>query len=150
MVNLYKYNDYYKFSYDEILTVIEQECRFFEKVIDIEKPDYLAIRITDLSNGQILQKICQAKNIKILMLSYTRFGNRSYISNDYDELEFIKKPIEKKEKSFEELREQIKIITTSQTKFREKYRGTKKSWFYGSLKYLSIISKLGVDVFNDL
>jgi len=139
-VNLYKYNDYYKFSYDEILTLIEQECRFFEKVIDIEKPNYLAIRITDLSNGQILQKICQAKHIKILMLSYTRFGNRSYISNDYDELEFIKKPIEKKEKSFEELREQIKIITTSQTKFREKYRGTKKSWFYGSLKYLSIIS----------
>ena len=59
-VNLYKYNDYYKFNYDEILTIIEQECRFFEKVIDIEKPNYLAIRITDLSNGQILQKIASS------------------------------------------------------------------------------------------
>ena len=140
-VNFYKYNDYYKFNYDEILTIIEQECRFFEKVIDIEKPNYLAIRITDLSNGQILQKICEAKNIKVLMLSHTRFENRSYISNEYDYLEFTKKHMEKKQKSFEEMREVIKIVKDSQAKFNKRYRGTRNSWFFGSLKYLSIIAQ---------
>ena len=138
-VNLYKFNPYYKFNYDEILTIIEQECRFFEKIIDIEQPNFLAIRITDLSNGQILQKICEAKNIKILMLSFTRFENRYYISHEYDYLEFTKKSVGKKEYSFEEMREGSKITTVAQTKFRKKYRSTTKSWIYGSLKYLSII-----------
>ena len=60
-INFHKYNKYYKFKYDEILKIIEQECRFFEKVLDNIKPNYLVIRITDLSNGQILKKICVAK-----------------------------------------------------------------------------------------
>ena len=36
--SFYKFNDYYKFSGDEILSILEQECRLFEKVLD-EYPD---------------------------------------------------------------------------------------------------------------
>ena len=33
-IHFYNYNGYYKFTYDEILVIIEQECKFFEKVLD--------------------------------------------------------------------------------------------------------------------
>ena len=138
-INFYKYNEYYKFNYNEILTVVEQECRFFEQILDDEKPNYLAIRITDSSNGQILQKICDAKGIKILMLSFTRFGNRAYISHEYDHLEFSKKQDEKKERSFEELQKDMQIITSLQSTFRKKFRNSKKTWIKGALKYLSLV-----------
>ena len=138
-INFYKYNEYHKFNYDEILTIIEQECRFFEQILDDEKPNYLAIRITDSSNGQILQKICDAKGIKILMLSFTRFGNRAYISHEYDHLEFSKKQDEKKERSFEELQKDMQIITSLQSTFRKKFRNSKKTWIKGALKYLSLV-----------
>ena len=138
-INFYKYNEYHKFNYDEILTIIEQECRFFEQVLDEEKPNYLAIRITDSSNGQILQKICATKGIKILMLSFTRFGNRAYISRDYDHLEFSKKQDAKKERSFEELQKDMQIITSLQSTFRKKFRNSKKIWIKGALKYLSLV-----------
>ena len=138
-INFYKYNEYHKFNYDEILTIIEQECRFFEQVLDEEKPNYLAIRITDSSNGQILQKICAAKGIKILMLSFTRFGNRAYISHDYDHLEFSKKQDVKKERTFEELQKDMQIITSLQSTFRKKFRNSKKIWIKGALKYLSLV-----------
>ena len=114
-INFYKYNEYHKFNYDEILTVIEQECRFFEQILDDGKPNYLAIRITDSSNGQILQKICAARGIKILMLSFTRFGNRAYISHEYDYLKFEKKHDVKDIRSFDELRKEIQENTSLQS-----------------------------------
>ena len=85
-------------------------------------PDFLAIRITDLSNGQILQKICIAKGIKVLMLGFTRFGNRGYISHEYDYLDATKKGIHEEEKSFVELREHIQEITSLQSSFRKEFR----------------------------
>ena len=138
-INFYKYNEYHKFNYDEILTIIEQECRFFEQILDDGKPNYLAIRITDSSNGQILQKICAARGIKILMLSFTRFGNRAYISHEYDHLEFSKKHDEKKERVFEELQKDTQILTSLQSTFRKKFRNSKKTWIKGALKYLSLV-----------
>ena len=138
-INFHKYNKYYKFKYDEILKIIEQECRFFEKVLDNIKPNYLVIRITDLSNGQILKKICVAKGIEVLMLSFTRFGNRAYISHEYDYLKFEKKHDVKDIRSFDELRKEIQENTSLQSTFRKKFRNSKKVWIKGAIKYLSLI-----------
>ena len=139
-IHFYKYNEYYKFSYDEILTIIEQECKFFEKMLEQENPDFFAIRITDLSNGQILKKICVAKGIKVLMLGQTRFENRLTISEEYDYSEFSKKSNVKEEKSFKDLRESLEIISSSQSSFRKNFRNSKKIWLKGAMKYLSLIS----------
>ena len=138
-IHFYNYNPYYKFNYDEILTIIEQECRLFEKILDSTKPDYLAIRITDLSNGQILKQICLSRGIKILMLNFTRFGNRGYISYEYDYLDFEKKHNEKEIKSFEELREESKGYTALQSKFRKKFQNSRNVWIKGAIKYLALI-----------
>jgi len=138
-IHFYKYNEYYKFTYDEILVIIEQECKFFEKILDQTNPDFFAIRITDLSNGQILKKICVAKGIKVLMLGQTRFENRLTISEEYDYSEFSKKSDIKDEKSFKDLREAIEIISSSQSSFRKNFRNSKKIWIKGALKYLSLI-----------
>ena len=139
-INFYKYNEYHKFNYDEILIIIEQECRFFEKVLNEANPDFLAIRITDSSNGQILQKICIAKGIKVLMLGFTRFGDRGYISHEYDYLDVTKKDILDEEKSFVELRKHIKEITGTQSSFRKEFRNSRKKWINGGLKYLILIA----------
>jgi hypothetical protein len=138
-INFYNYNPYYKFNYDEILTIIEQECKFFEKVLDNSKPDYLAIRITDLSNGQILKQMCLSKGIEILMLGFTRFGNRGYISHEYDYLDFEKKHNEEEIKSYDELHKEIKGNTELQSEFREKFRNSRNVWIEGAIKYLSLI-----------
>ena len=138
-INFFKYNEYHKFDYDEILIIIEQQCRFYERVLDEANPDFLAIRITDSSNGQILQKICIGKGIEVLMLGFTRFGNRAYISQEYDYLQMSHKHCEKEEKSFEHLREHIQYGTSLQSSFRKEFRNSRKKWLSGALKYLSLI-----------
>ena len=136
-----QYNTYYSFSNDEILRILETQCKFFEKVLDETNPEYFIIKVTDMSYMVILQKICQAKNIKVLTLGFTRLGIRSNISQEYDTIELSNKKIEKKElESFEDIKKYILEYSKQQGKFREKFRSSKLKWFIAGLKYLKIIS----------
>ena len=36
----YNYNEFYKFNINEVLKILEQECKLFEKVLDEVKPDF--------------------------------------------------------------------------------------------------------------
>ena len=37
----YQFNPFHRFSSDEILSILEQECRLFEDILDKVKPDFL-------------------------------------------------------------------------------------------------------------
>ena len=83
-----KFNEFYKFSPDEILLILEQECKLFEKILDEVKPDFLITGITTLHYNHLFYKICQARGVKILMLrqSYLRgkyiIASRTYLIDD--------------------------------------------------------------------
>ena len=38
---IFLYNEFHKFSTEEIVSILEQECKFFENVIDEVKPDFI-------------------------------------------------------------------------------------------------------------
>ena len=136
-----QYNTYYSFSNDEILKILETQCKFFEKVLDETNPDFFIIKVTDMSYMVILQKMCQAKNIKVLTLGFTRLGNRANISQEYDTIELSNKKIEKKElTSFEDIKKYVSEYSKQQGKFREKFRSSKLKWYKAGLEYIKIIS----------
>jgi len=90
--NFYQYNPFYKFKREEILSIFEQECRFFEQVLNEINPDFLIIKTTDFHRNYLLTEMCRARGIKILMLFASRLGVRASISaqadtfdNDLDE-----------------------------------------------------------------
>jgi len=80
----YQWNSFYKFKREEILSIFEQECRFFEHVIDEINPDFLIIKTTDLHRNYLLTEMCRARGVKILMLFGSRFGVRASISSQAD------------------------------------------------------------------
>jgi len=88
-----KFNQFYKFSSDEISLILEQECKLFEKILDEVKPDFLITGITTLHYNHLFYKMCQARGVKILMLrlSYLRglciIASRTYLIDNaqYDE-----------------------------------------------------------------
>ena len=85
---LYKYNKYYQFNQNEILSTLEQECKFFELVLNKVNPDFMILRITDSGNTQILHQMCKSKGIKILTLGVPRLGFRGNISEELDTLDY--------------------------------------------------------------
>lgn len=85
----FQFNEYYKFTYDEILLILEQECKFFENTLDEINPNFLFIRITDYHRLHLLYEICKARGIKTLMLGLPRFGFRTMISTEYDKIDYL-------------------------------------------------------------
>ena len=131
----YNYNKYHQFSEQEILGILEQECRFFERVLDEVKPKFLVIKMVDYHHSQLLCEICKSRGIRILTLSPTRFGDRYMITEEaglLDPLEEIKLDVTKF-KNFEELREMIKKYSNQQLNHGKKFKSSKLVQFRASL-----------------
>jgi len=112
----YKYNERY-FSERELLSILEQECKLFEEVLDEIKPDFLVLSATDYHHSELLRQISFSRKIRILMLTGCRFGYRSMITEEADR--FDKYAIVKEtniKPDFEEL-----------LKFREKFATIKQT-----------------------
>ena len=70
----YHYNEYYKFSRNEILSIIENEIRFFDEILDEIKPDFIIMSTTTQQHNHIFYKICKSRGIKIIMPIGARIG----------------------------------------------------------------------------
>jgi len=87
--NFYQFNPFYVFKKDEILSIFEQECKFFEFVLDYVKPNFLIIKVTDFHRNHLLKEMCKKKGIKVLSLTPTRIGYRATITTEEDEFDEI-------------------------------------------------------------
>jgi len=65
----YRFNPIYNFSNDEILSILENECRLFDKVLTETKPDFLIMFEPTLHQHELFYNMCKKFNIKILILS---------------------------------------------------------------------------------
>ena len=138
---LYKHNKFYQFNENEILSALEQECRFFELVLNEINPDFLILRITDSGNTQILHEMCKAKGIKILTLGFPRFGFRANISEELDTLDYETNLYEKKydSKNWDELRNYLHGYAIQDKILKDNYRVSKKDKIKASLEFLKLI-----------
>ena len=84
----FKYNDFYKFHPDEILSIIEQGCKLFESILDEIKPDFVLIPLTNSGRMHLFYEICRAKNIRVLMFIPSRFGNRWMFSETAETIDY--------------------------------------------------------------
>ena len=104
-----KYNKFYTFSRDEILKILELECKFFENVLELSKPDFFMTTVTDQRRSNLLERMCKSKGIRVLMLETSRLGFRSTISEEANEIDYFESIQSTNNKiTFSELRENIK------------------------------------------
>jgi len=82
-----KYNEFYKFTKDEILSILEDECRLFEQIISEVKPDFLITLETALHHHHLFYEMCRASNVKIMMLNQSKFGYKCLISQELHKLD---------------------------------------------------------------
>lgn len=80
--HFYRFNRFYKFSTNEILQFLEQECKLFEQILDEVKPEYFLTYDPVFHHQKLLLDVCRAKGIKVLCLFIARMGGRSIIAED--------------------------------------------------------------------
>ncbi len=108
----FKYNTFYTWKHDEILNILEQECKLYEKILDKCNPDYLIMGLYDQQHLHLLYDICKARKIHIFTLLPTRFGYRYRLGDDEKvfptEEEEINNNSKTNAKTFEELKNYLK------------------------------------------
>ena len=135
-----KFNKYHKFNADQILSIFEQECRFFEQVLDETNPNFLIIRITDSSDSQLIQLMCKARGIKILTQWFSRLGLREIISSEVDTLDSNETNGIDQTFTFKELQNYSEKYVEQEKEFRENFKTSKISWIKGTIEYLRMIN----------
>jgi hypothetical protein len=141
------FNRYYNFSHDEVLSIMEQACRFCEKVLEESKPKFLLIKITKFHNDHLLYKMCQKLGIKVLMLRPSRFAFKTIISEEVDKLDSI--DIQIKNNSELEPKEYLKKFS-----FRNEIKQIKTNYKIGFSRkiksFFSFILNNEIDDFRNL
>jgi hypothetical protein len=117
---------YHKFTKNEILYLIEQECKLFEQVLDETNPDFLIMRDVDMHHVNLFHQICKARGIKILSLFPAKMGSKWVVSDtdriNIESINLIDFP--KNNRSFSELQNYLK--EHNQQKWVQKYVSSSK------------------------
>ena len=124
-----EFNEFYKFQSNEMLRILELECKFYERVLEEVKPDFVFMFTPYLHQELLFFKLCKAKGIKTLELNNTKFDS-AVIGFD-DEIKNYEKFIMNNDvRSFDKLREyheknymlksSKKIVKRTELSFSEK------------------------------
>ena len=132
----YNYNDYRNFTTDEVLFIIEQECKFFESVLDDTKPDYFITHDTYSQQHRLFYEMCKAREIKILLMAPVRVGNLFEITDKSDKF----RNIQNIEGEFPEVEmEPLEFLKSMKTNTLNNYtnevENSKKDFIHASTKF---------------
>ena len=87
----YKYNLYYNFTENEVLSILEQQCKLFEKIIQTINPDFVIFPLTNSGRMEIFYQLCRTLGIKILMINASRLGGRVLICEQAEKIDYFEK-----------------------------------------------------------
>ena len=132
-----EFNEFYKFQTDEILRILELECKFFEQVLDEIKPDFVLMFMPMLHQQLLFFKLCKAKGIKVLELNVTRFSSQGVIGIDDEIKNYENFSTNGKVRSFKELREYFneKHISKQNKERLERSEGSINDLLSSGLQY---------------
>jgi len=114
----YQHNEFYKFSQNEILSILEKECKLYESILDEVKPDTIILHETALHQDHLFYQLCKKRGIKVLMLNQSKIAYKCIISEELNKIDSMPKlsDIESKGRSFKELREFLSKDNAKQLK----------------------------------
>ena len=133
-----KFNEFYKFSSDEILLILEQECKLFEKILDEVKPDFLIMACTTLHHNELFYRICQARGVKILMFRESYLRDRWIIASDDYSIDHTEYDVKHNFGSLSEIQNYIKKYdaTRQLSSYTKTFQSSKLKYLQSILKYL--------------
>jgi hypothetical protein len=132
----YRFFNFHKFTSDEILSIDEHACRFFEQVLDEIKPDFFITKEPVFHHLELFYELCRARGVRPLVLSIPKIGFRCMISEESQKITTNKtlNDVTGKNRSFEELRSYLR--THDSSKQLKNYDTGKK--FSDEIRFLMI------------
>lgn len=142
-----QYNDYYKFSTNEILAILEDECKLFEKILEVVKPHFFITIETALHHHHLFYLLCRARGVKTMMLNQSKFGYKCIISEELHKLDSVTvlspKP---SSRSFDELQKYLKSFDMLKqlTTHKDTFRSSKSEKIKAAIQFLLISNNTNI------
>ena len=137
---LNKYNEYYDFSNNQIQSILENECKLFEMILDEIKPNYFITTETTLQPHNLFYEICKKRGIKILMLNHANWKKVCYISQERHKIDNVNKLkiTNNKNIGFKEIQQLFEESKVSKhhKKFHEELKKSQIELIKAALKFL--------------
>lgn len=139
----YKYDEQTHFSEREILSLIEDDCRFFENIFSKVKPDFLILHVGGMKQLNLLERMVDYYGTKRLVFSGAKFGPRHQISKNYELIDHINieknngdetEPISNKE--IDETRKKLELYNFYKKKVKEAPQLKKTNYLLATLTAL--------------
>ena len=127
----YKY--FHEFSYDEMLSILEQECKFFEKVLEDIKPDMLFMKLSALHHQELFYQMCKNTGVFVQMLTFSPIGNHSMLMEDWSKMNYTGNS-DVKNLNFQQLREYLDKFSLSKNLDKTQRKNQPSNNFLNLLK----------------
>tara|TARA_B100000686_G_C16770284_1_gene964632 strand:- start:712 stop:2184 length:1473 start_codon:yes stop_codon:yes gene_type:complete len=89
--SFYRFSNFHKFNDNEILSIQEHTCKFFEEVLDEVKPDSIITKDLVMTHHlEIFNELCKTKGLNVLMLTIPKIGFRCMISDQLEKISLKK------------------------------------------------------------
>ena len=133
-----EFNKFYKFSQNEILSILEQECKLFENIIDKVQPDFFLAAVTTLHHDHLFYEICKAKGVKVLMIKPSFLLGKFIISSETDTIENIQSSTSYHFSSLTELQNYLKKYSSNIQAKRNlnEFQSSKRDYLQAALQFL--------------
>ena len=76
----YNYNYFYNFSKNEILSILENECKLFESILSEVRPDYVLMHEPYQHHDELFYELCESQKINIMAFFFSTLGYDCEIS----------------------------------------------------------------------
>lgn len=140
----YKYNPFHKFTRQEILSILEQECKLFEQIIDEIKPNFLITQDGGLRQDHLFYELCMKKNIHVITINIAKIAGGCYLSQQIHTIDNLKSldAVKAKGRSVNELQRKLKnsSLSVSLMDFTNKTRSSKLALFKAAFQLLFMSS----------
>lgn len=150
----HNYTRYHVFNDKEILSIIYQELKLYEQILDEINPDFVILRVPEYHDIDLFYQLCRSKGIKTLILDSTRFGFRSMISEESDLPilleEYSTQSSLPESKTFEELRKHLQSYSKEHSMMVEKRRGSSSKKFIAALKFFFTSKSFQENFYQDM
>lgn len=136
----YEFHGYRKFTDDEVLSILEDECRLFEKILDDVDPNFIILNQPALHHNYLFYKICKSRGINILLLKTTRIGYKCIITDEDEVLDYKGKTSILTKRTFNELQEYLTTfsIYKQAMEFGNKFQKSKLNLLRAAIQFLFI------------
>ena len=135
----FEHNEYHKFTTDEVLSIITDECKLFESMLDEVNPDFIIMETPFLNHSYLFYLICKQRGINLLILRYARIGYKCFISNEDEAVDYkVKSSKVVNNRTFEELQnyqKQFDLYTQAVTDWKSKFANSKLAMLTAAMQY---------------